>query len=236
MKALLIFGLLLAIGACTKSPYRLPYPDGTQVLVVQDDRTHTTPVARMFDFRAPQGGIPLLAAQSGWVRFVKDSGNSNANTNNYVWIEHPLDYCQPFGSAPPGNGGLVANCRTCSEGLGRCNEWSAYIHMEQGSVAAAGIIEGDWVTAGTPIGIEGDVGFSDCGTSTAPDCGRHGHFHVWTMKEAAFSATKTPDENGDYDAYIDTFGAREGLVPAFCTASGLRRVMQGNTYIAGACP
>ena len=235
---LLILCLGLVLGACTEVPYRLPYPDGTQVLVVTDDQTHSTPVAKMYDFRAPQSGTPLVAARAGWVRFIDDAGNSNAATNNYLWIEHPLDYCQPAGSAPPGPGpgGLAPNCRTCARGLGRCNEWSAYIHMVQDSVRqTAGLSEGDWVTAGQMVGIEGDVGFTDCGTSTAPDCGRHGHFHVWTMEEAVLEGTKRPDDDGDYADYVQLFG-REGRVPAFCTSNGLRRAIAGNTYVAAACP
>ena len=229
--------ILIGLAACTEVAYRLPYPDGTQVFVTQDDTTHNSPNARMYDFRAPQPGTPLVAARAGWVRFIKDSGGSNAATNNYVWIEHPLDYCQPSGSAPPGDGGLTSQCRTCARGLGRCNEWSAYIHMVRDSVREdAQLTEGDWVVAGQMIGIEGDVGYTDCGRSTDPDCGRHGHFHVWSFPLATLAGTKTPDENGDYSAYIQTFHQREELVPAICTANGLRRVRQGETHVAAPCP
>jgi hypothetical protein len=68
--------------------------------------------------------------------------------NNFVWIEHP-------------NG-----------------EWTKYTHMLRGSVGpgtdnngnpGAGRFEGEFVAAGTPIGIEGDVGFAS---------GPHVHFEV----------------------------------------------------------
>ncbi len=76
-----------------------------------------------------------------------DSCNTNA-PNNFVWIEHA-------------NG-----------------EWSKYSHMLFGSVGqgtdnfgnlGAGHFVGEWVAAGTPLGIEGDVGFAS---------GPHVHFEI----------------------------------------------------------
>ena len=234
MKQICLLMMVCLFGACTQSAYRLPYPDGTSVQVITDDTTHSTPVARMYDFRAPQPGTALVAAKAGWVRFIKESGTSGSATNNYLWIEHPLDYCQPAGSTPPGNGGLASTCRECARGLGRCNEWSAYVHMVQNSVSAAGIEVGQWVTAGQALGTEGDVGFADCGGSTDPDCARHGHFHIWTMTEATLQGSKTPNDNGDYEIYWENFG-REGKIPAFCTPNGLRRAKAGQTLVAAPC-
>lgn len=215
------FVVTVGLTACTKAPYRLPYVNGTEVEITQDHNTHTTPVAEMFDMRGTSPGATLAAAKSGWVRYVKESGNSNSSTNNYVWIEHPLDYCQPSGSAPPGNGGIAQPCKTCSKGLGRCNEWSLYAHMEQNSV---GPEVGDWVTAGQPIGTESDVGFAD---------GRHVHFAVWVFEEESVLAA--PTTNGDYEAYADMYGRPE-VVPLFCTSQGLRLPRKGNVHVAANCP
>jgi hypothetical protein len=63
--------------------------------------------------------------------------------NNYVWIEHP-------------NG-----------------EWTKYTHMQFGSVTAAGRFIGECVDAGTPLGLEGDVGIAG---------GPHVHFEVAVPK------------------------------------------------------
>jgi len=76
------------------------------------------------------------------------AGTCLGTPNNFVWIEHP-------------NG-----------------EWTKYTHMQRGSVGTgmdnngnpgAGRVQDEFVTAGTPLGIEGDVGFAG---------GPHVHFEV----------------------------------------------------------
>ncbi len=233
-----LFVVTVGLGACTRTPYRLPYVNGTEVQITQDHNTHTTPVAEMFDMRGTTAEETLAAAKSGWVRYVKDSGNSSASTNNYVWIEHPLNYCQPSGSAPPGNGGLAQTCITCSNGLGRCNEWTLYAHMKQNSVIPE---VGDWIEEGAPLAIESDVGFTPCapGVST-PLCGRHLHFAIWTFEKE--TNTAQPDANGTYEGYVahatQFLGLEERpeLVPLFCTSNGLRYPRQGDVHVAANCP
>ncbi len=219
----------LGLSACTETVSRLPYVNGTEVEITNDHETHTTPVADMFDLRGTSPDRVLAAVKPGWVRHVKETGDSSATTNNFVWIEHPLNYCQPSGSMPPGNGGLAQSCKTCPKGLGRCNEWSLYAHMKKNSV---GPEVGDWVTAGQPIGTEGDVGFTPGG--------RHVHFAIWTFEKE--SNTARPDENGSYEDYV-SFATRflglEGRperVPLFCTASGLRYPRRGDVHVAANCP
>lgn len=222
---LLVSIVVVSISACTKAPYRLPYVNGTEIEITQDHNTHTTPKAEMFDMRATSPDQVLAAAKAGWVRYIKDSGNSAASTNNYVWIEHPLNYCQPSGSAPPGSGGFGVPCVTCAKGLGRCNEWTLYAHMAQNSVTGdAGLSVGDWVTAGQPIGIESNVGFAD---------GRHVHFTVWKFEEDSVLAT--PTVNGDYEPYVNMYGRPE-VVPLFCTTEGLRYPRKGDVHVAANCP
>lgn len=242
MKRHYLLLVLTFIAACTQKPYRLPYVNGTEVVILNDHNTHTTPVARMFDIRATAANTELAAAKAGWVRYIKDTGNSASTTNNYVWIEHPLNYCQPSGSMPPGSGGLTQSCQTCDLGLGRCNEWTLYAHMAQNSVVGgAGLSVGDWVTAGQPIGVEGDVGFTPCAPGvTTPLCGRHVHFTIWTFEKE--SSTAIPSVNGDYKNYVDFateflgLEERPELVPLFCTTTGLRRPRQGDVYVAAGCP
>lgn len=219
-----------ALAACTRGPYRLPYSDGTNVGITRDADTHSTPKAKMFDMRATVADRPVVAARPGFVRFVKESGDSSASTNNYVWIEHPLDFCQPTISTPPDG---QAGCRTCAGGPRACNEWSVYAHMQQNSTSAAGVGPGDWVEAGQQIGVEGDVGMTDCGSNSGdPGCGRHVHFHVF--RPVAGFLNISPDTNGAYETYVATHGRIE-REPLFCTAGGLRRARQGQTHTAAPC-
>ncbi|MGF1611125.1 MAG: M23 family metallopeptidase [Kiloniellales bacterium] len=231
-----IFAALILTAACTDRPYRLPYADGTELTITADHKNHQNPPEKMFDLRAAQSRQVLVAAESGWVREIKDSGDSSATTNNYVWIEHPLDYCQPvdrFASGTP----QPSECRRCSNGLGKCNEWTLYAHMEQNSVRGfAGLSEDDWVEAGQPIGIEGDVGFTPCGSNAGqPLCGRHLHFAIFQIDRDSLAAQNVPSVNGDYEAYAAVFGRTE-RVPLFCTAAGYRYPRTGDTHVAAACP
>lgn len=232
---------LLLVAACsnpTERPYRLPYAAGTEVTITNDHIDHSTPDADMFDMRATDAGRLVVAAAPGWVREIEDSKDSSSSTNNYVWIEHPLDYCQPPGGittmpAPP------TECRTCPRGVGKCNEWSLYAHMEQGSVTSR-VSLNQWVEEGQPIGVEGDVGFTPCGNGQRGDCGRHLHFAVFTIDRDALSATGLPTDDGDYEDYAtfqEMFGdGRPERVPLFCTSAGLRLVRSGQTHVPGPCP
>lgn len=239
-----IFALILTGCGTAGQLYRLPYADGVAVTITADHEDHQTPPEKMFDMRASQPNQVLAAAAEGWVRFIKDTGDSSEPTNNYVWIEHPLDYCQPLepvlGGAP--QRGQGEDCRTCPDGVGKCNEWTVYAHMAEDSVRAApplgaGLSENDWVNAGQAIGIEGDVGFTPCPPSTAgqPLCGRHVHFAVFQIDRDTQAAQLTPTDEGDYEPYADIFGRTE-LVPTFCTADGLRAPDTGDTHVAGPCP
>jgi hypothetical protein len=229
---------LLACTNATERPYRLPYASGVEVTITNDHTDHSTPVAEMFDMRATDSGQTIVAAAPGWIREIEDTKDSSSATNNYVWIEHPLDYCQPPGgitTGPP-----TGECRTCAAGVGKCNEWTLYAHMLQNSVASRDHNVGDWVEEGEAIATEGDVGFTPCGGSTSPQCGRHLHFVVFTIDRDATSAQGAPTVNGDYEFYAINqaeFGdGRPERVPLFCTADGLRLVRTGQSYLPGACP
>jgi hypothetical protein len=144
MRNLILAALVLA-AACTERPYRLPYADGVEATITADHTDHKNPEEKMFDIRATQPSQVLAAAKAGWVREISDTGDSTSTINNYVWIEHPLDYCQPpggFVSGPP----APSDCRTCARGLGKCNEWTLYVHMEQNSVQGfANLTANQWV-------------------------------------------------------------------------------------------
>lgn len=241
-------------GPLTEGRYRLPFANGVEVLVTQDDLTHGGPAKNMFDLR---GVIPeqvLVAAAPGWVRFIEDSNTIGGDANNnYIWIEHPLDYCQP-----PSSESVAANvpttCRTCPRGLGKCNEWTLTVHMRTNSIRGtpplgAGLTENDWVVAGQPIAIEGAVGeviengpdrCSDTDYAQNRLCGRHAHFNVFVFDRDAPGANLVPNEdNGGYEAYasiLAELSERPERVPLFCTQAGLRFVRQGEVHTAAPCP
>lgn len=128
--------------------YRIPYEDKTQVLIIQDHRTHK-PANRLDIWSVLESQDKpnrIVAAASGVVRYIVDEYdiqqdvNANPCNNNYVWLEHP-------------NG-----------------EWTKYSHMQKDSVRKGAKLKvGDNVQIGTYLGDEGNVGCASV---------RHLHFEV----------------------------------------------------------
>src|SRR5258705_12224202 len=90
--------------------------------------------------------------------------------------------------------------------------------MVKNSVTSLGLVEGQWVTAGTPLGIEGNVG-----------CASGVHLH--------FEAAQPIDTNtlvfSEYGGYIDGDWAKN-VIPVICSITG--NVFVENTqYVAGTC-
>lgn len=119
--------------------YRIGYEDGTNVHVVSDVYSHD-PLGK-YDITTGAFDPFIVAAADGWIRWIEESHNGACHpagngdpccwwNNNFVVIEHP-------------NG-----------------EWSQYTHIQQNSATDVGIALNDWVTVGTAIGIEGNVGCS----------------------------------------------------------------------------
>lgn len=132
----------------SKGVYRIPYADDTKVRVSRDHNTHT-PKGR-YDMGGQGGGTyRIVAAADGRIRYIEDDFSERLNCdglaasekkNNYVWIEHA-------------NG-----------------EWTKYSHMTKGSTTGKAKLKvGDFVSAGTYLGDEGDVGCAG---------GDHLHFEV----------------------------------------------------------
>jgi murein DD-endopeptidase MepM/ murein hydrolase activator NlpD len=127
--------------------YRMPYSNNVKFLVSNDHLTHQ-PKTR-YDL-VGQGGAganptyPIVAAAAGTVMWIMDTNTVTCSTctaaNNYVWIRHS-------------NG-----------------EWTKYTHFMTGSVRTnAGLTNGQFVTAGTYLGNEGQIGAAS---------GDHLHFEV----------------------------------------------------------
>ena len=147
MRKYILVGLLLVIYLPIRSQhyefskglYRIGYENNVSIFVVSDVYTHD-PLGK-YDFVTESNDPDIVAAADGWIRWIKEdefddchpSGDGNPCCwwkNNYVIMEHP-------------NG-----------------EWTGYTHIQQWSATNAGIAVGDWVTVGTPLGIEGTVGCS----------------------------------------------------------------------------
>ncbi|MFN3939617.1 MAG: peptidoglycan DD-metalloendopeptidase family protein [Chitinophagales bacterium] len=175
--------------------YRIPYIDGTNVEITNDHYNHC-PRGRidMIGDGGTSSPFGIAAAADGWIRAIEEDNDERCDcsvtscANNYVWIEHP-------------NG-----------------EWSKYTHMIQNSVSAAGIEVGDWVTAGTLIGKEGEVGCAS---------GVHLHFEVAVPIDTntlIFSA---------YGGWIDEDWAKN-VIPVICSISG-NVFADGVEYLADDC-
>lgn len=170
--------------------YRVPYEDGVNVNMGSDVWTHN-PVGK-YDMWADGSNEKIVAAADGWIRGIQESFDTACfvnccwQWNNYVIIEHP-------------NG-----------------EWSGYTHMQIGSSTDEGISVNQWVTAGTPIGVEGTVGCSS---------GRHLHWEV---------SRPAPGSSG----FATSGGFLQGelLIPVICgIGTGESWFVQGNDYVAGPC-
>ena len=177
----------------SKGIYRVPLSNGTTVRITNDHFNHC-PRGRI-----DMGGIngstyTIVAAADGWIRAIEDDNSVQCDCsitscrNNYVWIEHP-------------NG-----------------EWTKYTHMVKNSVTNLGLVENQWVTAGTALGTEGAVGCAG---------GVHLHF------EAAQPIDTSTLVFSEYGGYIDADWARN-VIPVICNITGNVFVEAGE-YVAGPC-
>jgi hypothetical protein len=207
--------------------YRLPYADGTTVFVSNDFTTHS-PIGR-YDLRGQDGDSPysVVAAADGWIRYIVDSNTGHqTGNNNFVWIEHPYPYCQPEGVTWPGK---PANYdQTCVQCLGDfCNEWTKYSHMSPGSTTGdAGLAEQDWVTAGTFLGYESDIGKAH---------NVHLHFEVAKVRPSLpFDLDWDDIANGmAFDWSGGAWLGSPNLLPQICDIGIL---YDGDSHTAGPCP
>lgn len=174
--------------------YRIPYINTTEVEITNDHLNHC-PRGRI-DMIGTGGPSPykIAAAADGWIRAIVDDNNIQCDCsvtsceNNYIWMEHP-------------NG-----------------EWTKYTHMIENSVTDLGHYVGEWVTAGTYLGQEGDVGCAS---------GEHLHFEVAQPIDTntlVFSAV---------GGYID-FDWAKNVIPVICSISG-NVFTDGANYTAAAC-
>jgi hypothetical protein len=202
--------------------YRLPYADGTDVRVYQDFTTHN-PLGR-YDLKGKNGGpYSAVAAADGWVRYIMDSNiGHQTGDNNYVWIEHPAPYCQAAGVTWPGKPADYG--QTCIPCLtDRCNEWTKYSHMSPDSTTVdAGLSVGDWVTAGTFLGYEDDIGHAT---------GDHVHWEVAKLDPAHPFSDSANGWTWDWSG--GGWVGSPNVLPSIC---GVGLLNAGDRHTAGPCP
>lgn len=184
----------------SKGVYRLPFVNGTEMRASNDHIDHS-PRNRL-DIVAINGSgsnYMIAAAGDGWIRALVDtnvlSGCNDSDpgcANNYVWIEHP-------------NG-----------------EWSKYSHFRPNSVTNQGRFIGEFVTSGTPLGIEDDVGFAD---------GVHLHFEVAIPNNPSNAIDSEGFLNDDNDPTTTDYN-RQNRIPVFC---GVGVLKIGTEYEAADC-
>lgn len=166
--------------------YRVPFSNGTNVFVSGDHFSHSPDFNEIDMHGEPNNNgeqYTIVAAAAGTIRAIVDSNAEPTSNNNYVWIAHA-------------NG-----------------EWTKYTHFETGSVTARGLTVGAAVTAGTPLGFEGDVGQAG---------GEHLHFEVAVPDDPANAL----DGGG--------FIIGQARVPLICGISG-NVLYDGQTYVAAPC-
>ena len=186
----------------SKGRYRIPYEDGLLAHINRDHLNHPTTQNRI-DMVTIQG-LTVVAAANGWIREIEDSHSINCPgggcENNYVWIEHT-------------NG-----------------EWSKYSHILTDSTTNFGRFIDEFVTAGTELGYQNEVGIAS---------GDHLHFEVAVPNNQnnpvnadgfLFDDGILDDLNGDGDDDIN----RQNRIPAFCGVNN-GVVYAGYTLEAGPC-
>ncbi|WP_328989474.1 FG-GAP-like repeat-containing protein [Kribbella sp. NBC_01245] len=169
--------------AMSVGEYRIGFKAGTKVKVTNDFLKHD-PLGRI-DMSGVQAGpdYEIAAARSGVIKYIVDTNAEPTDDGNYVWIEH-------------------------ADG-----EWSKYSHLKTGSVTSRGHKVGDFVTAGTVLGLEGDVGIAS---------GDHLHFMVSVPYDLA-----DPITSGGFVKGLDRN-------PVTCGVPG-NALFRGQTYTVVGC-
>ncbi len=196
--ALLLLGANASAIEPSKGLYRIPYANNTDVRVGGDHIDHSPP--GRIDMNGRGGGTyRIVAAADGFVRHVVDGFDDRLDCkgkpvseqkNNYVWIEHA-------------NG-----------------EWTKYTHMRKGSSSGkAGLKKNQFVSAGTYLGDEGEVGCAS---------GPHLHFEVGVPR-ASDGITATGGFLADND------GSKRNRIPRICGIDD-GRFKTGKIYTARTVP
>ncbi len=175
----------------SKGIYRIPFEGGTDVEITGDHFTH-----------CPRGRIDMVgdddnivAAADGWIREIVDTNSEQCTCDGNAFCENNYIWMEHA------NG-----------------EWTKYTHMQTNSVPSS-LNDDDWVSVGTLLGLQGDVGCAG---------GVHLHFEV---AQPIDTNTLIYDPIGGY--INDTWA--QNVIPVICGIVG--NVFEADeSYIANDCP
>ena len=204
------FGAMAQLSATlpvAKGVYRMPYANGTTVQITGDHTNHgnNNPMNGSLGFRnrldmigTSGGEYDLVAAADGIIRLIEDS--------NTLWCPNdPSDNGNAICGADPNccerdNAVCNAGCANNYVWIEHANgEWSKYSHPRTGTVLAQNWTEGDFISAGQKLGVEGKIGFAS---------DDHLHFEIAEPRQR--KGTYNPNDINDPDHPIDTDGFLKG--------------------------
>jgi hypothetical protein len=233
--------------------YRIPYSNGTDLVVTQDHHTHggADGLKDKYDLKA---GInkEVVAAASGWIRAIVDQHGNSPNPGDGRDSNGNLHDNTKDSDNDLYNDSLEHSCANPVPPLANCvdynnyvwiehpnGEWSSYVHLGTGTVRALGwtadpdnrdVDAANWINAGEVLGLEGDVGFAS-GGGTAP--GNHLH---WEIARPADGKDKVEFAvKGGF--MIPSDGDGINIAPVICNIVGNNSLLdQNETFTAGPCP
>ena len=170
--------------------YRIPFANGTEVTITNDHFNHC-PRGRID--MVGNNGNSIVAAADGWLRFIEDDNTQQCDCSETFCLNNYIWMEHANG------------------------EWTKYTHMQNNSVPGS-LDVGDWITAGTFLGTEGEVGCAS---------GVHLHFEV---AQPVDTNTLVISLDG---GYLDGNWAKN-VIPVFCDIAGNVSV-DGADYVAAGC-
>ena len=170
--------------------YRIPFANGTEVTITNDHFNHC-PRGRID--MVGNNGSSIVAAADGWIRFIEDDNTQQCDCGETFCLNNYIWMEHANG------------------------EWTKYTHMQTNSVPGTLDI-GDWVTAGTFLGTEGEVGCAS---------GVHLHFEV---AQPVDTNTLVISLDG---GYFDGNWAKN-VIPVICDIAG-NVFEEDEDYVAANC-
>ena len=220
-------GVSLTNGAISKNVYRIPYAgSSTSVMGAGDYFDHGGSMDIRNNSSVCTGNLSLACtsnltcamAGAGTCQFVMVAP---APGRVCMVIEHFDDCGSAGGYGPYGNLVVILHAN---------GEASRFLHVKQWSPSLFGLSVGDFVNAGQPIAIDGDVGRSQGGQSTT--CGPDGPPRYGTCLTSVPAGSTNCFRHSHWNVIRYTTG--EVLNPFTCGIPG-NRYVSGEDYTQVAC-
>jgi len=214
-------------GAISRNIYRVPYAGNSMSVTGAGDYfDHGGSMDIRNASRVCTGNIGVACTSNS------TCSNAGLGTCEYVMVAPApgrvctvLEHLDDCGSG--GGYGLFGNVVVILHANG---EASRFLHVKQWSPSQFGIDVGDFVNAGQPIGIDGDVGRSQGGQASA--CGPDGPPRYGTCLTAVASGSGNCFRHSHWNIIRYTTG--EPLNPFTCGIAG-NRYQSGQSYAPVAC-